>query len=89
MTRAEDRARAKRAARKLAEREVLERRMLEEFIPTPRPTLIAQAVQRVLGAPPIDDPVHGRRAVTVQRTREGLGLDQTPNPDGAAPDRNA
>jgi hypothetical protein len=93
MSRAEERARAKATARKLAEREKRERAALASFVATPRPTLVARAVQRALGAPPIDDPVHGHRALTVQRIREGLGLEQqtpTPtDPDGQATDRNA
>jgi hypothetical protein len=77
MTRAEER-RAKARRKMQAEQRALdEARALEAFIPTPRPTLIARAVQRVLGAPPVDDPVHGRRQVILERVREGLGLEQT------------
>ena len=67
-----------------------EEQAVAEFVPTPRPTVLARAVQRVLGPPPVDDPSHGRRELLIQRTREGLGLEETtPNPDGARADRNA
>lgn len=64
-------------------RQAAEQEALESFVPTPRPSLIARAVQAVLGPPPIDDPVHGRRALTIANVREALGLDQQPKATAA------
>src|SRR5262245_53389689 len=53
-----------------------EQRLVDEFVPTPRPSLIARAVQAILGPPPVDDPVHGRRANIIATVRKDLGLDR-------------
>lgn len=102
MTRAEDRARriaADAARRKRADRELsrmvrqdqLEQRALAEFVPTPRPTLLARTVQRVLGPPAVDNPVHGHRARMLEQLNEALDHGKAPapaDPDGTQPDRN-
>lgn len=95
MSRADDRAiERKRAAALLArkqrqaQRDELEARAVETFVPTPRATRLAAAVQRVLG-PTVDDPVYGRRANMVAQLKEALDSGQNPNPDGKTPNRNA
>lgn len=59
---------------------------LAKFVPTPRPTPLARAVQRVLGPPPVDDPVHGHRGNRLSEIQEALGLGTPTYTHGAQPD---